>query len=33
MKRMTWLVLLAAAASYYYPRAPIYALAGNISAG
>jgi hypothetical protein len=27
------LVLLAAAASYYYPRAPIYALAGNISAG
>ena len=26
-------VLLAAAASYYYPRAPIYALAGNISAG
>lgn len=25
-------ILVAAAASYYYPRAPIYALAGNISA-
>lgn len=29
---VTLVILVAAAASYYFPRAPIYALAGNISA-